>query len=142
MTSGTTVVCDYGDLQRPLRPAAELLTLKRNAGPGITAAMCTVAGGTFNCQGIPSVTCPATYMGDFAQSFQRPEWLVSIAGMPLLTASAVDPRSMNAGTVLRCIYGTPANVPRPNVFSLQRNAGPGTLAASCTVTGASVTCPR
>jgi hypothetical protein len=142
MTSGAAVICEYGDLQRPLQQAAELLTLKRNAGFGVTAAMCAVAGGTFNCQGVASITCPAAYVGDVAQSVQRPEWTVSIAGMPLLRASVVDPPSMNAGTSLRCVYGTPANVPRPSVFSLQQNAGPGTAAASCTVTAASVTCAR
>jgi hypothetical protein len=144
MNAGTVVSCQYGDTEPPPRQAAELFTLKRNAGPGITAAMCAVAGGTFNCQGGLSFACPPNYTGDVASSARRPGWTVATTGaFPLLRASATDPPSMGAGTVLQCVYGTPANVPRPRtLFTLSQNAGAGTTAAACKVNAPSVTCTR
>jgi len=143
MGDGTAITCRYGDPTRSGRDAIPLVTLNRNAGFGITAAMCSVGGGAFNCQGIANVSCPSRYLGDVTPSRQRPGWMVSsLGGLPLLRAEAIDPRSMNAGTVLRCLYGVPATDARGAVMSLHRNAGAGIDASACTVAGAVVTCRR
>lgn len=145
MNAGASLQCLYGYPRQSASYPQHLLTLRKSAGAGVTASMCTVSGNTVNCKGIAPITCPSPG-GEIGPSRAGTPWqfLTAWPGR-FLRAQVKDPQSMNAGTSVQCVYGPEAPGSRPEVIvTLSRSAGAGISADKCRMAPAqaTITCSR